>query len=172
MTYRSVFVSIVLIFFVRSAAACGGGEFRLGAAPEDAAADVLVQTGDVDGESSAEDGGRLPGNDAALVSDADGWIAIDASVELETQGDAAERDASIDVDLLGDSSPRPDVTVPCSPATCAGCCLGALPCGSSTCGGVCVPGNDVTACGYGGGACYQCTPAYTMCLLPAHICGY
>lgn len=145
MTYRTAFV----IFLAGNAAACGGGEFRLASSLEDAAPDVL--TTDVDGESSAEDGGRLPGNDGP----ADGPRPADGGSEDRLH------DASADV---GDASPADGGTALDASIDARTCTpIDAPPSVSCNGGPVCTPGTFCEAWPRNGGQLCEPLPAECSC---------
>jgi len=167
--------AIASVIFCLSVAACGGDAFQTASPSEDAGGDgALVPTGDVAGESSAEDGGRLPGNDAARAdspTDAaadrlevhEGGGALDArGDELALEAGLVDVAAPVDVVVHAPDAAPDAPSVPCGPSSCAGCCDPA---------GRCQPGTAATACGSAGLACMDCLPAYTKCV-SGGLCAY
>jgi len=146
-----------IIFLASSAAACGGGEFRLSPGLLD---DAGATTTDVDGESPAEDGGRLPDNAApgpADSSPADGSSGVEASGDVLGDGGAPSDGAHAD-ELAASVDAGRDVATEAAPLPCAFTCSGC--CDSY---GRCQPGTDPTFCGGGGQGCVQCLAFVQSC---------
>jgi len=166
--------AIASLIFCASVAACGGDEFRTDEAVADAGGEAaLVPIGDASGESSAEDGGRLPGIDAARPDSllpydggpADHVAREDAHPELDAGLEGAAIDARDELDLVDANVPegaQDAPAAPCGPSSCSGCCDGA---------GRCEAGTLATACGSAGIACMDCLPAFSKCVAGG-LCAY
>lgn len=150
--------SILLSFLAASAAACGGGEFRL--SPEDAAPDV--RRTDVDGESPAEDGGRLPGNDGPADSGPGDGPSLDAHDDPRADASPYVLDGPRDAldEVLDDGS---------APGSDGAVHDGSVPCGP---GNVCPAGQacDNSVCRATSGLVCQGTPCLLVCPLTRPCC--